>query len=101
VALGLFIIYLLIKAVLLGIGIGIGFLLHWMLPVVDLGIGILIGVVATGIAVHFFTQLMASLNEFREQEIEQEIEKKTGRKVKLYSLDVITGRGRTKRKASL
>jgi NhaP-type Na+/H+ or K+/H+ antiporter len=39
----MFIVYLLIKAVLLAIGVGIGFLLHWMLPAVDLGIGILIG----------------------------------------------------------
>ena len=99
-AIGLFIVYLLIKAVLFGIGIGIGFLLHWMLPTVDLGLGILIGVVATGISFHFFTQLVNSLNEFHEQELEQEIEKKTGKKVKLYSLDVITGRGRIKQKAS-
>lgn len=92
----LLIVYLLIKIVLLGIGIGIGFLLHWMLPTVDLGMGILIGVTATGIAIHFFIRLWASLIEFHEEEIEQ----KTGRKVKLFSLAVITARGRTKRKAS-
>ena len=100
-ALGLIIVYLFIKVVLFAIGVGIGFLLHWMLPTVDLGIGILIGVVATGIAVHFFKQLIASLDEFHEQEIKEEIEKKTGRKVKLHSLDAITGRGRTQRKSSL
>jgi hypothetical protein len=101
VALGIIIVYLLIKIILLAVGVGIGFLLHWMLPAVDLGIGILIGVVATAIAVHYFMQLMASLNEFHEQELAQEIGKKTGKKVKLYSLDAITGWGRPKRKASL
>jgi divalent metal cation (Fe/Co/Zn/Cd) transporter len=95
----LFIVYLLIKILFLGVGIGIGFLLHWMLPAVDLGMGILIGVVATGVAVHFFIRLWASLIEFHEEEI-KEIEQKTGRKVKLYSLDAIAPRKSVKRKPS-
>ncbi len=45
--LGTFGIYLLIKAVLLGVGLGTGALLHWIFPGIDLGIGTLIGVIAT------------------------------------------------------
>ncbi len=45
--LGMFGIYLLMKVVLLGVGLGIGALLHWIFPSIDLGIGTLIGVIVT------------------------------------------------------
>ena len=44
--LGTFGIYLLMKVVLLGVGLGTGALLHWIFPSIDLGIGTLIGVIA-------------------------------------------------------
>ncbi len=52
-------IYILIKLFLIGMGIGIGFLLHWLIPAVEIGIGILIGIIATGMAIHFFARLTA------------------------------------------
>lgn len=57
--LGGLLFYLLIKLFLLGVGIGVGFLLHWLLPAIDLGSGVLIGVVATGLTLHFFGRLLA------------------------------------------
>ena len=51
-------IYLLIKLFLIGMGSAIGFLLHWLVPAIDVGVGILIGVVASGMAIHLgVTQL--------------------------------------------
>lgn len=88
------IIYLLIKAVLLGIGVGTGFLLHWLMPTLDLGMCILTGVVATGIAVHFLARLLAAVNEVDDEEFHEEFERKTGRKVRLYALDAFAPKRR-------
>ncbi len=46
-----------IGAVLLALGTGIGFLLHWLLPSVDLGIGILIGVITIGFTAQLFARI--------------------------------------------
>jgi hypothetical protein len=91
---GIIIVYLLIKAALLGIGIGTGFLLRWLMPALDLGMCILIGVVATGIAVHFLARLLASVNEVDDEELKEEFERKTGRKVRLYALDAFAAKRR-------
>jgi hypothetical protein len=48
---------ILLKAILLGMGIGVGFLIHWIIQPVDLGMAILIGLVATGLTVHFYGSL--------------------------------------------
>jgi hypothetical protein len=56
--LGLLLVYLLINLGLITVGVGIGFLLHRMLPSVDLGTGILIAVVATGFSIHYFIRLL-------------------------------------------
>lgn len=53
-------VYLVLKLVLLALGIGVGWLLHWLIPAIDLGIGVLIGVVATGLSVYFFIRLMTA-----------------------------------------
>ena len=60
-------LYLVIKVFLLGVGSAVGFLLHWMVPAVDLGSSILIGVVATGLSVHFFGKLTAALGAYDEE----------------------------------
>jgi hypothetical protein len=46
-----------ICAFLLALGAGIGFLLHWLLPSVDLGIGMLIGVVTIGFTAQLFARI--------------------------------------------
>src|SRR5215813_1246332 len=55
--LGAFVIYLLIKVFLLVVGLGVGFLLHWLIPAINVGMGVLIGVIATGYSLFFFGRL--------------------------------------------
>src|SRR4051812_41952046 len=56
--LGLLFVYILIDLGMVAVGVGIGFLLHWLLPSVDLGTSILIAVVATGFSIHYFIRLL-------------------------------------------
>jgi len=51
-------LFLILLFLILGPGIGIGFLLHWLLPTVELGPAILIGVVAVGFALLFIGRLL-------------------------------------------
>ena len=64
--------YLLIKIFLIGVGVGVGVVLHWLLPAVDLGMAILIGVIATGLSIHFYTRLTAFMDMYRDEDIEPE-----------------------------
>jgi hypothetical protein len=41
-----------------GCGLGLGFLLHWLVPAIDRGMATLCGLVATGVALLAFGQLM-------------------------------------------
>jgi hypothetical protein len=56
--LGFLLVYLLINLGLIALGVGIGFLLHRLLPAVDLGTAILIAEVATGFSIHYFVRLL-------------------------------------------
>jgi|GEM_PF-1680575 len=55
-------LWLVIVVVLLGGGIGIGYLLHWLLPSVDLGVGILIGVIVIPAAVRAWASLTSAVD---------------------------------------
>lgn len=55
-------VYMLLKAAILGLGIAVGFVLTWLLPALDLGLAVLIGVVATGISLHFFGSILRTGN---------------------------------------
>ncbi len=59
--LGTLLIYLAIKLFLLTVASVVGFLLHWLLPTIDIGIGLLIGLLATGMTLHFFGRLTSWL----------------------------------------
>ena len=65
--------YLAIKGLLLAVGIGIGFLLHWLIPAIELGMGVLIGVVATGISVYFFARMMNTPEVISDEGIDAEL----------------------------
>src|SRR4051812_45413874 len=56
--LGVLLIYLIRESVLIAVGIGVGCLLHRMIPTVDVVTGIFIGVMATSFTIHYFTRLM-------------------------------------------
>ncbi len=65
--LSLLFFYLLFNVLLIALGIGIGFLLHWILPAVEIGMSILIGVVASGISLHFAVRLNNFLSDYAEE----------------------------------
>jgi hypothetical protein len=59
-SLGVFLLMFgIIAAILLAVGAGIGFLLHWLLPALDLGVGMLIGVVTLGITAQLFARTLS------------------------------------------
>jgi hypothetical protein len=62
--LGLILTYLIVNLGVVASGVGIGLLLRRVLPAVDLGAGILIGVVATGLSIHFFLRLLSFAEVF-------------------------------------
>jgi hypothetical protein len=62
-------LFLILLLFILGPGIGIGFLLHWLLPAVELGPAILIGVVGTGFSCLLIGRLLAMAEE---SDIEEE-----------------------------
>jgi hypothetical protein len=70
---GTLLMYLILKLFLLGVGIGIGFLLHWIVPAIDLGMAALIGLVATGLSIHFFARLFGFRDAYTEEGTEPEV----------------------------
>ena len=65
--------YFIINIFLLGLGIVIGFLLHWILPAVDLGVGMLIGVVTTIASVNLFLRINSITEQIEDETLLQEI----------------------------
>ena len=65
--------YLVINLFLLGLGIVIGFLLRWILPAADLGVGILIGVVTTIASVNLFLRINSITEQIEDETLLQEI----------------------------
>ena len=51
-------LFFIILIFLVGLGTGIGLLLHALIPAVDQGMGILIGLVAAALALHFLGRLL-------------------------------------------
>ncbi len=63
-------IFLLIIGVLVGFGMGVGVLMHWLVPAIDVGVGTLIGVVATGFSLLFYGRLMTFSDLYLEEDVE-------------------------------
>ncbi|HSH81275.1 MAG TPA: hypothetical protein VLA19_22305 [Herpetosiphonaceae bacterium] len=95
--LGLLGIYLLITLVLLAVGLSIGSLLHWLVPTVDLGMGMLIGVVTTGLTLHLLARLVAVL-ERSEDDTQAELEAEI--RPILTQYEIVPRRRRSKRRHS-
>ena len=66
-------IFLVIMGVLVGFGMGVGVLMRWLVPAIDVGVGTLIGVVATGFALLFFGRLMTLPDLSLEEDVEPHI----------------------------
>jgi len=72
--LAVIVVLTLILLLVCGLGIGIGFLLHWLFPAIDLGMAVLIGVVASGWAIHFFVRLYNTVDTIMEHERDSELD---------------------------
>ncbi|MEW6730861.1 MAG: hypothetical protein AB1489_05965 [Acidobacteriota bacterium] len=66
----LLLLFLLLNGLLLILGIGVGYLLNWLLSV-DLSIGILTGVVTTGISLYFFGKILMAMPPGEDEDIEE------------------------------
>lgn len=66
-------IYIAINLFLLGVGIGIGFLLRWVFPVMDLGVGILTGVVTTIASANLFLRINGITEQIEDETLLHEI----------------------------
>jgi hypothetical protein len=51
-----------------GCGLGLGLLLHWLIPAIDRGTATLCGLVATGVALWSFGQLMTFVEPLEAEE---------------------------------
>jgi len=65
------IVFLVILLILVGLAIGLGLLLHLIFPAVDLGIGMLIGLLATGISMHFAGRFLTGVPVVPQDELEE------------------------------
>jgi hypothetical protein len=65
---GLVGMFLLVLTLLLGIGIGVGLLLEWLLAI-ERGFAVLIGVVATTVAVHLLMRFLSAVGTSEEDEL--------------------------------
>ena len=52
--LGFVLIFAVVNLLLVGVATGVGLLLHWLLPAVDLGLAILIALLAAGMSAYVF-----------------------------------------------
>jgi hypothetical protein len=69
--------------------------LHWLVPEVEVGMGILIGVVATGMSLHFVARIMAMPDT---DEAEAEGSPETRASVTFYPVRPLPSRRRRPRK---
>jgi hypothetical protein len=95
--LGFLAVYAIIKLIVIGVGLGIGFLLRWLVPAIDMGIGTLIGVVATGITMYIFVRVLALPLPDDEAD---EIDIIDTPQVIISSIEALPSRSRRKRKSS-
>jgi hypothetical protein len=95
----LLIFYLLIKLVVVGLGVGFGFLLRWLIPAIETGTAVLIGVIATGLTIHFLGRLMAFADSNDPTDPELDLER-IPRVVVLDPMEPLRSRRSRKRKPS-
>ena len=62
-------IHLLITSLVLLFGVAIGFILRWIFPEINLEMGILIGVIVTGITAYLHIKLNSAVSEFDDENV--------------------------------
>jgi hypothetical protein len=61
VLLGLVVVFAIVLVLLLGLSIGVAFLLHWLLPAIGLEMALLVAVIAVGQAILIFGRVLSAL----------------------------------------
>ena len=69
----LVIVYLIISILLISIGLGLGFLLHWLIPDIGLGIATLIGLIASTVSMRAIWVAMDYFDEYEEEKFLHEV----------------------------
>lgn len=93
------IFYVLIKLVIVGVGVAFGFLLRWLIPAIETGTAVLIGMIATGLTIHFLGRLIAFADSVDPTDPELDLER-APRVVILDSIEPLRSRRSRKRKPS-
>ena len=96
--LGLLGLFAVLEVVFVGLGVGIGFLLNWLMPSIGLGSGSVVGVVATAISLYGFARIVNSFDVIDDPATEVIVDSPT--QAFIASLDTLPARGRRKRKTS-
>jgi len=96
--LGTIAVFALIELFIIGVGLGIGFLLSWLMPSIELGAGTIVGVVATSVSMYVFTRIITLPDAYDEPGTDVILDSPT--RAFISSLEVLPARPRRKRKHS-
>jgi hypothetical protein len=94
------IFYVLIKLFIVALGVGFGFLLRWLLPAIELGTAVLIGVIATGLSIHFLGRLIAFAETANTDDLEFDPDKPPRVVILSDTIEPLRSRRSRKRKPS-
>lgn len=87
---GSFVIVVILTTLLLAVGIGIGLLLHWLLPGIDLGTGTLTGIITLSISVFFYSKFASFITTSGMDDFEEEIDEEDQQPIKPKLLIKVT-----------
>jgi hypothetical protein len=96
----LLIFYVLIKLVIVGVGVAFGFLLRWIIPAIELGTAVLIGVIATGLTIHFLGRTIAIADSYDATDPESDLERAPRVVILSDTIEPLRSRRSRKRKPS-
>lgn len=91
------ILFVSILLLIVGFGLGVGSLLHWLIPTIDFGVASLIGVVTVVASASFVSRLTLRLAEVQEDEELQEFFREARRPFDIEIVNPVTGQSRRTR----
>ncbi len=96
------ILFLILATFLIGVGLGIGSLLHWIIRPIDIGTGTLIGMISTAISIHFCSRISSSAahrsDDDDDEDEDEDEDEGEGASPTLYFINTGATRRRRKRK---
>ncbi len=72
----LVLLYGVLMLLTVGLGLGVGFVLRWLLPWLDKSMAFVIGVGATGFALHYMVQIITAIGALEDDETNWQLERK-------------------------